>query len=164
MQGKFRKNKKGYVLIEAIIAITIAVVGLLGIFSLLSRSLSLNRVVADRFVASYLAAEGIEIVKNLVDNNILAGRPWNEALASGAYEADYTDTGLAPDSERFIRFNADTGAYGYGELTPTLMKRTITIGTSSDGEELTVGSRVNWTTRGGGKFDINLEEHLFHWR
>ncbi len=164
MQGKFRKNKKGYILIEAIIAITIAVVGLLGIFSLLSRSLSLNRVVADRFVASYLAAEGIEIVKNLVDNNILAGRPWNVGLASGAYEVDYTDTGLLPVSQRFIHFNQNTGAYGYAEITSTLIKRVITIGTSSDGEELTVGSRVSWITRGGGKFSINLEEHLFHWR
>lgn len=164
MQVKSRNNSGGYILIEAIIAITIAVVGLLGIFSLLSRSLSLNRVVADRFVASYLAAEGIEIVKNLVDNNILAGRPWNEALSSGAYEADYAAAGLAPASQRFIRFNPDTGAYGYAEMTPTLMKRIITIGTSQDGEELTIGSRVNWITRGGGTFNINLEEHLFHWR
>ena len=163
MLGKFRKNK-GYILIEAIIAITIAVVGLLGIFSLLSRSLSLNRVVADRFVASYLAAEGIEIVKNLVDNNILAGKPWNAGLSSGSYEADYTDTGLVPASGRFIKVNTETGAYGYAEMTPTLIKRAITIRNSSDGEEITIGSRVNWTTRGGGKFAINLEDHLFHWR
>jgi type II secretory pathway pseudopilin PulG len=163
MQGKSRKNR-GYVLIEAIVAITIAVVGLLGIFSLLSRSLSLNRVVADRFVASYLAAEGIEIVKNLIDNNILKGVPWNEGLSSGTYEADYADTGLIPDTGRFINVNPDTGAYGYAELTPTLMKRTIAIRNSADGEEIAVGSRVNWVTRGGGKFDINLEEHLFHWR
>ena len=163
MQGRYRKNK-GYILIEAIIAITIAVVGLLGIFSLLSRSLSLNRVVADRFVASYLAAEGIEIVKNLIDNNILAGRPWNAGIPNGTYEADYTDTGLRPDSSRFININSETGAYGYSELVPTLMKRRITIGNSVDGEEITIGSRVNWTTRGGGKFDINLESHVFHWR
>lgn len=163
MQGRYRKNK-GYILIEAIIAITIAVVGLLGIFSLLSRSLSLNRVVADRFVASYLAAEGIEIVKNFIDNNILAGRPWNAGVANGTYEVDYTDTALRPDGSRFISINNETGAYGYSELVPTLMKRKITIGNSADGEKISVGSRVNWTTRGGGKFDINLEEHLFHWR
>ncbi len=163
MQGRYRKNK-GYILIEAIIAITIAVVGLLGIFSLLSRSLSLNRVVADRFVASYLAAEGIEIVKNLIDNNILAGKPWNEGLSSGRYEVDYTDTGLRPDSNRFININSETGAYGYAELVPTLMKRAITIRNSADGEVITVNSRANWITRGGGTFDITLEEHLFHWR
>jgi len=163
MQGKFRKNK-GYILIEAIIAITIAVVGLLGIFSLLSRSLSLNRVVADRIVASYLAAEGIEIVKNFIDNNILAGKPWNEGLSTGVYEADYTDMGLVPATGRFINLNTETGAYGYAELVPTLIKRTIVIRNSSDGEVITVGSRASWTTRGGGKFDINLEEHLFHWR
>jgi len=163
MQVRYRKNK-GYVLIEAMVAITIAVVGLLGIFSLLSRSLSLNRVVADRFVASYLAAEGIEIVKNLIDNNILAGKPWNAGLSSGTYEADYADTDLAAVSDRFIYINNETGAYGYAELVPTPFKRTIAITNSADGEHITVGSRVAWVTRGGGKFDIYLEDHLFHWR
>ena len=163
MRDKYRKNE-GYVLIEAIIAITIAVVGLLGIFALLSRSLSLNRVVADRFVASYLAAEGIEIVKNLVDNNILAGKPWNKNLSSGSYEADYTDTGLVPDSSRFINVNGETGAYGYAELVPTLMKRQLVIRNSVDGEEITINSRVDYTTRGGGKFSVSIEDHLFNWR
>ena len=66
------KLTKGYVLVESVVAMTIVVVGLLGIFSLLSQSLSLNRVVGDRYVGTYLAAEGIEVVKNIIDNN--AGR------------------------------------------------------------------------------------------
>lgn len=157
-------NARGYVFIEAIIAITIAVVGLLGIFSLLSRSLSLNRVVADRFVGAYLAAEGIEIVKNMLDNNILAGRPWNDGLSSGSYEADYADTALRPDADTLLKADVGTGAYGYREPTPTSYRRSIKIDVSSDGELITVGSQVRWTSRGGGTFSIELEEQLFHWR
>lgn len=149
---------------EALVAITIVVVGLLGIFSLLSRSLSLNRVVTDRFVAAYLAAEGIELVKNVIDNNILAGRPWNDGLSSGNYEADFHDDVLGPNRERALKVDLVTGAYGYREPTPTLIRRVITILVSPDGNRITVGSRVNWVTRGGGKFNINLEEHLFNWR
>ena len=163
MQDRFRDNG-GYILIESIVAITIVTVGLLGIFSLLSRSLSLNRVVADRFVASYLAAEGIELAKNIVDDNILAGKPWNDGLAQGSYEADYRDSALRPASGSFLRLDRDSGAYGYAEPDPTPFRRTITTDVSVDGEELTVGSRVDWTTRGGGKFSIYLEEHLLHWR
>src|SRR3990167_8160497 len=107
-------RSSGQVLVESIIAITIAVVGLLGIFSLLSRSLSLNRVVSDRFVAAYLAAEGVEIVKNLIDNNILAGNPWNEGLSSGNYEADASDPALRTDGNALLKFDPATGAYGYG--------------------------------------------------
>ena len=54
-------RSSGQVLIEAMVAISIVTVGLLGIFSVLSRSLSLNRTVADNYVAANLAAEGIEI-------------------------------------------------------------------------------------------------------
>lgn len=167
MQGKFPKTRihsGGYVLVEAIIAITIAVVGLLGIFSLLSRSLSLNRVVADRFVAAYLAAEGIEIVKNMIDNNILAGRPWNDGLSSGSYEADYADVALRPDSGNLLNFDAETGAYGYRESSPTTMRRSLVIEVSPDGERIAVGSAIDWTTRGGGRFSLELEEQLFNWR
>jgi hypothetical protein len=120
--------------------------------------------VADRFVASYLAAEGIEIVKNLADNNILAGRPWNEGLSSGTYEADYTDEGLVSPLNRFISMNTETGAYGYAEPLPTRMKRLITVENSADGEKMAIRSRVDWTTRGGGKFSIALESHILHWR
>ena len=163
MQDRFRANG-GYILIESIIAITIVTVGLLGIFSLLSRSLSLNRVVADRFVASYLAAEGVEIAKNVVDDNILAGKPWNDGLSAGSYEADYRDSSLRSVSGDALRLDPDTGAYGYSEPKPTPFHRVITAAPSADGEGLSVGSRVDWTTRGGGKFSIYLEEHLMHWR
>ena len=41
--------------------------------SLLSNSIALNRVVNDQFIANYLAMEGIEVVKNIVDGNIIQG-------------------------------------------------------------------------------------------
>jgi Tfp pilus assembly protein PilV len=157
-------NKRGYILVESIIAVTIVVIGLLGIFSLLSRSLSLNRVVADRFVAAYLAAEGIELAKNAVDNNVLAGKPWNAGLAAGAYEADAREGHITPATGRALRFTPATGAYGYAEAEPTRMKRTIAIRPARDGESLAIGSRVDWVSRGGGTFSVYLEEHLFHWR
>ncbi len=163
MQDKFQQNK-GYILIESIVAITIVVVGLLGIFSLLSRSLSLNRVVADQFVAAYLAAEGIELVKNVIDNNILAGKPWNVGLSAGDYEADFHSSALEANQNRLLRLNPVKGAYGYGESDATRIGRVIHLAIAPDGNEITIGSRVHWITRGGGKFNINVEEHVFNWR
>lgn len=167
MQDKFQGNN-GYILIESIVAITIVVIGLLGIFSLLSRSLSLNRVVADRFVAAYLAAEGIELVKNVIDNNILAGKPWNAGFSQGDHEADFRSSALEQNQNRLLRLNSVSGAYGYGESDATRIGRVIHITMVPDSEgiinEIIIGSSVNWTTRGGGKFHINLEEHIFNWR
>ncbi|MEK9183982.1 MAG: hypothetical protein AAB890_02830 [Patescibacteria group bacterium] len=164
MPDKSVHNNKGYLLIESIIAITLVTVGLLGIFSLLSRSLSLNRVVSDRVKAAYLAAEGIEIVKNLIDNNLIQERPWNYEIGDGEHEVDYRSVSLAPRQVRFLNFNPVDGFYSYDNFQSTNFQRTIAINTSTDGQEIRVNSKVNWTTRGGGKFDINLEDHFFNWR
>ena len=45
---------------EAMIAITLLLVGFLGTITLINRSVGLTRVVADSYVGSYLASEGVE--------------------------------------------------------------------------------------------------------
>ncbi len=164
MLVKLVHNRRGYLLVESIIAIMIVTVGLLGIFSLLSRSLSLNRVVSDRVKAAYLGAEGIEIVKNLLDNNLIQERPWNAGVGDGEYEIDYKSLTLSPKEDRFLSFNPSDGFYSYGDFQPTNFQREVTIDNSEDGQTMRVNSNVKWITRGGGKFEINLEDHFFNWR
>ena len=92
-------SRTGQILIEAIIALSALTIGFLGILALLSSSLSLNRVISDNYTATYLAAEGIEVVKNAIDRNYIlqAGGslvPWNNNLSEGTYEVEYDS--LAP--------------------------------------------------------------------
>ena len=54
-------------MVEAMVAMSVIVIGLLGVFALSSNSISLNRVAADRYIAVNLANEGIELVKNLIE-------------------------------------------------------------------------------------------------
>ncbi len=70
--GKFQlffktKKESGQLIIEAIIAIFIITVSVLVFVALLARATALNRVINDRYTAVYLAVEGIEVVKNIVD-------------------------------------------------------------------------------------------------
>ncbi|MEK7182766.1 MAG: prepilin-type N-terminal cleavage/methylation domain-containing protein, partial [Patescibacteria group bacterium] len=60
-------HETGQTLVELMIAMSVMSVGLLGVFAVLSQSLGLNRVVANQYVAANLAAEGIEVVKNIAD-------------------------------------------------------------------------------------------------
>src|SRR3990167_7996112 len=88
-----RRGVLGQVLIESMVAISVVMIGLLGIMTLLIRSSRWNRDATQELVATSLAAEGIEIVKNLVDTNIadrLRGQPvqWNE-IPSGVYAVSY---------------------------------------------------------------------------
>lgn len=162
-KNKLLKAQSGQLMVEAMIAISILVVGLLGIFSLLSRSLSLNRVVGDQIIATNLAAEGIELVKNLIDANVLRGGPWNLGLNPGDYEIDFDDSVLAANQNRKIGFNSGSGLYGYGAGVPTNFQRLISISQPSP-DEIKINSLVNWVTRGGGQFEVNLEDHFFNWR
>jgi len=170
--------KAGYLIIEMMIGISIAVVGLLGILTLLSRSMSLNRVLSEQFIASYLAAEGIEITKNLIDANIIQSNPWNEGFTNGSFEADYTSLSLASNQNQPILFDSANNFYSYQSGNPTPFTRIINIefinieligspliGSPFIGsEEMKVNSIVRWTTRGGGKFEVNLEDHFLNWR
>ena len=154
----------GQVMLEAIVAIGIATVGLLGIFSLASRSLSLNRVVASQYIGVNLAAEGIELVKNLIDRNaIQEGRHWNEGITDGNHEIDYNDTSLNPYSDQRILFDSSSGRYSYDSGSPSQYRRKIMIDQPTV-NEIKVISLVNWTTRGGGQFSVNLEDHFYNWR
>lgn len=161
----FKRNssESGQLMVEAMIAISILTIGLLGIFSLLSRSLSLNRVIADQMIATNLAAEGIELVKNLIDANVLRRNPWNQEISSGDYEIDYNDTVLTGNQNRKISFDSGSGFYGYGAGVPTNFQRLISISQPSP-DEIKINSLVNWVTRGGGQFEVNLEDHFFNWR
>ena len=157
------QERTGQALLEAIIAGSVLTVGFLGLLALLARSLSVNRVVADNYVGTYLAGEGIEVVKNMIDANILQGRPWNSGLRDGAYEVEYNSRSLTPSRDRFLSFDPVSNLYGYGASRETSYTRAVSLSLIG-ADEISVNSLVSWTTRGGGNFQINLEDHFFNWR
>lgn len=156
-------RKSGQALVESIVALSVLTMGLLGIITLLSQSLGLNRSVSDNYTATYLGTEGIEVVKSIIDANQIQGRAWNEGLMNGAYEVTYDSVSLTSNQDRFLRYEPATNLYSYAGSQATTLKRTVTIERIS-GDELRVLSRVTWTTRGAGSFDIVLEDHFFDWR
>lgn len=69
---KSAKTLKGFSLGEVLLTIFVLVVGILPVFTSLSRSLALSSLNHRVVVASGLAQEGIELVKNVKDNAVLA--------------------------------------------------------------------------------------------
>ncbi|MEK7608823.1 MAG: hypothetical protein AAB495_04560 [Patescibacteria group bacterium] len=159
----------GQALVEVMIAVSILVVGFLGIMTLLSRALSLNRVVADNYIATYLAAEGIEVTKNILDGNaVQEGRAWNSGFQNGGFEIEYTsarDINTFPGcSGRKLYFDDIAKRYSYTETAyQTSFERCVSIELIDD-NEVKVNSEVRWVTRGGGVFTTNLEDRFFDWR
>jgi arginine/lysine/ornithine decarboxylase len=147
------------------------VVGLLGIFVLVSRSLNMYHTAAQEYVATNLAAEGIEVTKNILDSNLIKGRAWNDGFA--VTEAKYygiqydsktlADSGGSPD--KYLLYDSAKGLYGYDTNTgkPSVYKRKITI-TNAPEDKIQVNSEVTYTISTGATFNINLEDHFYNWR
>lgn len=143
------KQKRGFTLLETIIAAFILVVGIGGAFSSISQTIAAASLVKDKFIASYLAQEGIEIVKNIRDGNWLEGANWNDGLAPGDWEADYTSQTLSiyTPPGRPLRIDNTTGFYNYTSGTPTKFRRRIQI-ESLDPDRIKVTVEIAWQERG----------------
>lgn len=161
-------KQKGQLLIEAMVAVSLMLVGLLGIFGVLSRSLGLSRVAADQFVAVNLASEGIEVAKNLIDKNYTNGFAWNAGFVGvGTVCLDYKST--APEecssaSERVLYVNGE-GLYEHGQTGNIQSKfsRELTI-TNPSADIVVVTSRVSWRGRGALAQSVVVEDHFYNWR
>ena len=74
------KNKKGgFTLLETIVAVGLIVVGLVAALALITTSLFYVSNIQDRLAAANLTAEGIEVVRNIRDNNWLQNKAWNNS-------------------------------------------------------------------------------------
>lgn len=177
-----RFPRRGQSLIEAMVAISLLTTGFLGLVALLSRSFFLNRVVSDETTANYLASEGIEIAKNLIDHDVylnLAGVPgaagWGTCFDSQGFnpdevELDYSTTdckGLAPFSPTdFLEFDPVTGLYGYNLPAgdgPVATNFTREIVVDRVGDQMTVDAIVNWSTGPVTSQTIDLQDIFYNW-
>ncbi len=158
------KNISGYILIECMVAMTILTVGLMSVFSLLSRSLSSNRVVANRYQATYLAAEGIELVKGIIEDNAIKDLSWNTYLNEGEFETEFPGDILEPYSGKVIKFDDTTKSFNYEDGKDTPFTRKIILTFLGSGNEIKVESIVDWVSRGSANYKVKLESHFFDWR
>lgn len=158
------QDKKGQMVIEAMIAASVLTFGLLGALDLLNRSLKLGPVISNNYIATYLAGEGVEIVKNIIDTNRLQSLPWDTGFpAGGDFEADYASAILTPYLGRSLFFDSGTNLYSYsGSGRQTSFIRLIRI-TIASAVETRVNSVVTWST-GRAQSSINVEDHFFDWR
>jgi prepilin-type N-terminal cleavage/methylation domain-containing protein len=157
-------SQKGFTLLELMISIFIISVGVLAIFSVITKYSQQTGSIRESLVASYLGQEGVEIVKNIRDTNWVNGRDWNYGLTScsSGCEADYASTSLASSSSRYLYLDNDTGFYQYtpgsggGAVTPYQRKITVT---NPGTDEIDIQVDVTWKT-----YTITVKENLYNWK
>lgn len=182
-------HRRGQILVESIVAISVASIGLLGILTLLARSLAYNRNVTEKFVAVYLASEGVEIAKNIIDSEWASAgggsAAWNtiqQKFDNGSYELVYdTCVGSPPFpgciqgniklssgyvlSTTPLDFDPSLNVYDYSRgnvgSVPTAYSRVVQI--KNKPGEIQVTAIVNWQSRGVDE-RVSVEDHFFAWR
>ena len=151
------KNKKGFTLLEVLIATFLLVLVGIATFGSLAYSAFFQSRVKEKFIASYLAQEAVEILKNFRDSNIVAGKNWKEGLLPGQWEVDYKSNILSPFNNRNLKYDPNLG-YTYQSGTDTFFKRKIILSQESENE-----LKVEVTVYAKDKEVFKLTSALTNW-
>jgi len=133
-------EQKGLTIIELVISIFVLMAGVIVIFGSFSIIAILVSNIEDQLTAVYLGQEGIEIIRNLRDNNWkrIAKREeinWDrgliEACQDGCMVDFTTDGSLNPilpwNENQYLNIQPDTNFYSYKEGEKTKFRRRIDI-------------------------------------
>lgn len=183
---RFASSKAGFSLIEVTVSIYIITMGLLGLISLVNQNLQVQYINKNSIIASELAQEGLELVRNVRDDNwrdkTLA---WDDYIFNGIgnnkeFAIDYrvkndintinknTGPGEAIDKPLAKLYLDSDGYYRhYSGTVPadaqgTIFRRIVKVYKNSD-TELTFTCTVRWSER-GRVHNYVTETKLTNWK
>lgn len=169
-------SRKGQTLIEALIALSVVTMGFLGIAALLSKSFFYNRVISDQLTATYLASEGLEVAKNLIDHDLFSNVGWGACFAphengNGVAELalDYTASDCT-NIQNYVanmplQFDPATNLYSYHVAAGSVASQfSRDVRVTVQGPQISVQSIVAWSTGPVTSRSVILEDHFYHWR
>ena len=171
-------RKTGFALIELIVTFAILTTGITAALALITQSLKSSYYVRNQTIASYLAVEGLELVKNKRDENFIknsfAPPPvgWLDELnfciiANGCTidPADGDINGCGGGGCQKLRYDMALNLYNYDGADPeTIFTRKITISAAAafGNDEREIISEVRWTDKFGAHV-YTLKTHIFDW-
>ena len=164
-------GRTGFTIVELMLAITLMATGIIAIYALIPHSIKIGEINRDKYLATQLAREGIEIVRNIRDTNWLEQMDsptatWDEGLTACVMgcEVDYTTPSIqdpiltAYGAGTYLKVD-ENGFYNYTTGIDTKFKRKVEI--TPIAGALQVKVTVNWS---GDYNDSVLEEILYDWR
>ena len=163
-------QKKGFTLLESIIAIFIVTMGVGGVFTLVNQTISGTQTVSSKLTAIYLAQEGVELVRHIRDNNFLEirqdveGAAWDNNLGAGIHYFDYraeedNTSNLVIWQENKYQHFADWFCSAPRPCQDTSFDRSIEISYPQD-YIMVVKSTVTWQER-GITHQVTVQENLY---
>lgn len=189
-KGVGLSSRRGFTLVETLVALAIFSVSILGLMSVLSQGISDTSYAKRKNIAAYLAQEGIEYMRNIRDTYVLYSEdgsigwdvfktklissPAKCHLDNGCYFDDQDlnyNNQVQPITGIYmiecgvtcasLLYDSDTGKYNYITGDNSGFIRKIQVDLIS-GNELKISSTVFWT-QGSGTYQMTFSENLFRW-
>lgn len=124
------KNKKGFSLLEVLSAIFVLSVGIVGVLSLITSSIRDSIDSRNHIIASELAQEGVELVRNVRDNNFFSGSAFDDINNGDGQCIDLASGTLISSCNNRLYYRNSPVAYLHGSgagRTETKFHRKITV-------------------------------------
>lgn len=160
-------KRRGFTLIEALIAISILVISIAGPITIASKGLSSAMFARDQVTAFYLAQEAIEFIRNKRDENNIKNSNWLagfETCLNGTsciIDAKNGKINNCPDDIcPVIKYDKNTGFYDYSNNGKDSMFTRKIMLTTIDSKEIKVEVALSWMTGINQKTFI-VKEYMF---
>lgn len=175
MMQSIEQKKKGFTLIETMVAVSLLVISVAAPMSLAVQSLSSAFYARDQVTAFHLAQEAIETVRAVRDGNALRVAQGTEAnlldgIPSTAGQPFTVDTlnntmTLCTSACPPLRNNGSVFGYGTsGTWVDTRFTRTVTATQVGAGvDEVRVSVEVRWRTGAFQERSFIISENLYRW-
>lgn len=169
-------NKKGFTLVEVLVAVFVISIALGGAFTAAQISLRYSIASQNRVVAFYLAQEGFELIKNVRDGNFQENlNYWLEyidvcedetcRISAFPYLNDTWRT-IGPctpgSGDCLLRMSDDGRIWHTTSLSVTPFERYFTIEKTID-DEIRVDMTIAWT-QGSNDYTFETTEYISNWR
>lgn len=167
--SKNLKFKAGFSLMEILVVLFIVSTAMLGIVSLIIQNIQVQSINKNNLIASSLAQEGIELIRNVRDVNWKNGYDFDTNLSDGFYRIDYRG-GIPVYDSSAAKIYLKDGFYVHNSgsesgLTPTVFSRQISVVklTSEIGQPLKIKSIISWIDH-KRPYRYELQTLLYDWR
>jgi len=181
MKQKFLQKNKAFTLVETLVAISIFSISILGLLSVLTTGVVNTTYDKNKVVASYLAQEGIEYMRNMRDTYVLydttsPSNGWTlfrnkltsctSSVASCGFNnvAPGPSTTISPCSGNTCELYLNQGVYSIDHSTggDSGFARKVWMTVVDANKEVKIFSEIDWK-QGSNTSTITFSENLFEW-
>lgn len=177
------KAVRGFTLIETLVAISILMIAVVSPLTIAQKGLSSAFYAKDQIIASYLAQDAIEYLRNLSDQNVENGKNWLTGYDGGKDIKTPCDTLCKVDTyTNTVALCTDSGGDGicdgvplyknndgiYTQVTtagsPTTFTRSVkVVKIGTDDKEALITVKMSWFDKGKSR-EFTVNTRIFNWR